>query len=100
MYIVKFNAGVFIMANNRSSKKRIYIANRNRLANRSYSAAYRTEVCKFYSYIDSQNLNLAYLCLNRSYSLIDKAQKCNILHKSTAARKKSILAQTYKKANE
>jgi len=87
------------MANNKSAKKRIEIAQRNRLRNRFYKSSVRTLIKVFLKDLDiyksSQNIEdkeKAQKVLNSVYSLIDKGTKKGVFHKNTAARKKSQLA--------
>ena len=84
------------MANNKSAKKRIQIAERNRLINKSYKSTVRTltkktlENCAIYKKDPSEdNKNLLNISLNKAFSLIDKAVKKNVLHKNNGANKKS-----------
>ena len=84
------------MANNKSAKKRIQIAERNRLINKSYKSTVKTltkktlENCEKYKKEPSEdNKNLVSASLNKTFSLIDKAVKKNILHKNNGANKKS-----------
>ena len=84
------------MANNKSAKKRIEIAERNRLINKSYKSTVRTltkktlENCAKYKKDPSDdNKNLVKTSLNKTFSLIDKAVKKNVLHKNSGANKKS-----------
>ena len=84
------------MANNKSAKKRIQIAERNRLINKSYKSTVRTltkktlERCENYKKEPNEdNKKLVVASLNRAYSLIDKAVKKNVLHKNNGANKKS-----------
>ena len=84
------------MANNKSAKKRIQIAERNRLVNKAYKSTVRTltkktlENCEKYSKNPSEdNKILVKTSLNKAFSLIDKAVKKNILHKNNGANKKS-----------
>ena len=84
------------MANNKSAKKRIQIAERNRLINKSYKSTVKTftkktiESCEKYKKDpNEENKNLVKKSLNKAYSLIDKAVKKNVLHKNTGANKKS-----------
>ncbi len=84
------------MANNKSAKKRIQIAERNRLINKSYKSTVRTltkktlENCIKYKKDPSEvNENLVKTSLNKAFSLIDKAVKKNVLHKNNGANKKS-----------
>ena len=84
------------MANNKSAKKRIQIAERNRLINKSYKSVVRTltkktlENCEKYKKEPNEaNKNLVSTSLNSAFSLIDKAVKKNVLHKNNGANKKS-----------
>jgi len=78
------------VANNKSAKKRIQIAERNRLINKSYKSTVRTltkktlENCEKYKKDpNEENKNLVKTSLNKAFSLIDKAVKKNVLHKNT-----------------
>ena len=84
------------MANNKSAKKRIQIAERNRLINKSYKSTVKTltkktfENCEKYKKEPNEdNKNLVKISLNKAFSLIDKAVKKNVLHKNNGAHKKS-----------
>ena len=84
------------VANNKSAKKRIQIAERNRLINKSYKSTVRTltkktiENCKKYKKDPNEdNKSLVKTSLNEAFSLIDKAVKKNVLHKNNGANKKS-----------
>jgi small subunit ribosomal protein S20 len=85
------------VANNKSAKKRIQIAERNRLINKSYKSTVRTltkktlENCEKYKKKNpnEDNKNLVKTSLNKAFSLIDKAVKKNVLHKNNGANKKS-----------
>ena len=91
------------MANNKSAKKRIQIAERNRLINKSYKSVVRTftkktlENCEIYKKDPNEdNKNLLTTSLNRAFSLIDKAVKKNVLHKNNGANKKSKINKIVK----
>ena len=84
------------MANNKSANKRIQIAERNRLINKSYKSTVKTwtkktlENCEKYKKDpNDENKNLVNSSLNKAFSLIDKAVKKNVLHKNNGANKKS-----------
>ena len=84
------------MANNKSAKKRIQIAERNRLINKSYKSTLKTwtkktlENCdKYKKEPNEENKNLVKTSLNKAFSLIDKAVKKNVLHKNNGANRKS-----------
>ena len=91
------------MANNKSAKKRIQIAERNRLINKSYKSTVRTltkktlENCEKYKKQPSDDTkNLIKTSLNKAFSLIDKAVKKNVLHKNNGANKKSKINKLVK----
>ena len=91
------------MANNKSAKKSIQIAERNRLINKSYKSTVKTltkktiENCEKYKKDPNEdNKNLLQTSLNRAYSLIDKAVKKNVLHKNNGATKKSKINKLVK----
>ncbi len=84
------------MANNKSAKKRIQIAERNRLINKFYKSTVRTltkktiDNCeKYKKEPNDDNKILVKTSLDRAFSLIDKAVKKNVLHKNNGANKKS-----------
>ena len=91
------------MANNKSAKKRIQIAERNRLINKSYKSTVRTLTKKTLSNCEKykkdpnpENKGLVQTSLNMTFSLIDKAVKKNILHKNNGANKKSKINKLVK----
>ena len=84
------------MANNKSAKKRILVAERNRQVNKTYKSTVRTLIkktivnCENYKKDpNSENQELINTSLNQAFSLIDKAVKKNVLHKNNGANKKS-----------
>ncbi len=84
------------MANNKSAKKRILVAERNRQVNKSYKSTVRTLIkktivsCENYKKEpNTENQELINTSLNQAYSFIDKAVKKNVLHKNNGANKKS-----------
>ena len=84
------------VANNKSAKKRIQIAERNRLINKSYKSTVKTltkkalENCEKYKKDPNEdNKILVKTSLNNAFSLIDKAVKKNVFHKNNGANKKS-----------
>ena len=94
--IVILQKNVISVANTKSAKKRIEIAERNRLINKSYRSTVRTltkktlENCeKFKKDPNDDNKNLVTKSLNKAFSVIDKAVKKNILHKNNGANRKS-----------
>ena len=91
------------MANNKSAKKRIQIAERNRLINKSYNSSVinltkkNLENCENYKKEpNAENKNLVQSSLSIAFSLIDKAVKKNVLHKNNGANKKSRINKIVK----
>ena len=91
------------MANNKSAKKRIKIAERNRLVNKFYKSTVRTltkktlENCeKYKKKPNSDNKDLVQISVNEAYSFIDKAVKKNVLHKNNGSNKKSRINKLVK----
>ena len=98
IYLLLWNSYINVpsVANNKSAKKRIQIAERNRLINKSYKSTVRTltkktiENCERYKKEPNEdNKNLVKTSLNKTFSLIDKAVKKNVLHKNNGANRKS-----------
>lgn len=91
------------MANNKSAKKRISIAKRNRLKNRYYKTSVRTLTKLFFKNLEifktektvtsKENVQMV---LNLIYSFLDKGTKKNVFTKNTAARKKARLVNHYR----
>ena len=84
------------MANTKSAKKRILVAERNRQVNKSYKSTVKTFIKKTLTSCENykknpnvENKDLVIASLNAAYSLIDKAVKKNVLHKNNGANKKS-----------
>ncbi len=91
------------MANNKSAKKRIQVAERNRLVNKSYKSTVRTLTkktlanCEKYKQEPNpDNKELVLVSVNEAFSLIDKAVKKNVLHKNNGANKKSKINKVVK----
>jgi small subunit ribosomal protein S20 len=92
------------VANNKSSKKRIEIAERNRLRNRTYKSALRTlmkrcfTACSAYSQTPGEDAKTAVqTTMNAAFSKIDKAVKVGVLHRNTGAHQKSRISAAVKK---
>lgn len=95
------------LANNKSSKKRIEIAERNRLRNRSYKSALRTLMKRCFTACSSYgqepgaaSREAVETSMNAAFSKIDKAVKVGVLHRNCGANKKSRLSAAVKRALE
>lgn len=92
------------MANIKSAVKRVQIAERNRLRNKSYKSAVKTLMKKCLLSVDKygteptdDHLKLVNEQMAAAYSKIDKAVKKGVLHPNNGARKKSRLARALKR---
>ena len=87
------------MANIKSSKKRVLVAERNYERNVAFKSSIKTAVKKVLVLAnakekDQEAINAA---LAQAYKLCDKAVSKGILHKNTASRKKSRLTKAINK---
>lgn len=80
------------MAHSKSSKKRIFIGERNRLRNQAIKSRVKTFVKKVLVAVDANNVDEAQTALSVAYKELDKAVTKGILKKNTVSRKKSRLA--------
>lgn len=79
------------MANIKSQKKRILIAERNRQANASFKTRMRHAIKDVNVACDAGKVEEAEELLKKAVSLIDKSVKNGIQQKNTASRQKSTL---------
>ncbi len=95
------------MANIKSSKKRVQIAERNRLENKSYKSAIRTlfkkclNACSTYSEKPGEEAKATVQeSMSLAFSKIDKAVKRGVMHRNAGAHQKSRLSHDVKQAIE
>jgi small subunit ribosomal protein S20 len=95
------------VANIKSAIKRIQIAERNRLRNKSYKSAVKTLMKKYFKAVEQYAANpspetqeAVQSAMSEAYSKIDKAVKCKILHRNNGARKKARLARALAQVTE
>ncbi len=92
------------MANIKSAKKRVQVAERNRLRNKSYKSAVKTLMKKYFAAVDTLAANPSDAeakkavdeAMSAAYSKIDKAVKRGVLHRNTGARRKARLSRVLK----
>ena len=84
--------------------KRIQVAERNRLRNKSYKSAVKTLTKTYYAALDAytadpsdENKQAMDSSMSAAFSKIDKAVKRGSIHKNAAARRKSRIAHARKK---
>ena len=80
------------MANSKSAKKRILVAERNRVRNQAVKTRVKTMAKKVLSTIEVKDVGAAKAALSVAYKEFDKAVSKGILKKNTASRKKARLA--------
>ena len=85
------------MANIKSSKKRVLIAERNRLRNVAFKSSIKTAVKRVLELSTGDDKAALNTALSKVYQLCDKAVSKGILHKNTASRKKSRLTKALNK---
>ncbi|MBR3605432.1 MAG: 30S ribosomal protein S20 [Candidatus Gastranaerophilales bacterium] len=85
------------MANIKSAKKRVLIAQRNTERNTAFKTSIKTAVKKVLACAQSEDRAELNALLSKVYQLCDKAVSKGILHRNTAARKKSRLTKAVNK---
>ena len=85
------------MANIKSAKKRVLIAEANRVRNVAFKTSIKTAVKKALALATGEDKEALNTAVSKVYQLCDKAVSKGILHKNTAARKKSRLVLAIKK---
>lgn len=79
------------MANSKTARKRIRIAESRRLRNRPYRTAARTFVKKAEAAIRAGDQTVAQAAVVDAISMLDRVASKGIIHKNNAARRKSRL---------
>ena len=87
------------MANIKSAQKRVLVAKRNTERNVAFKSSIKTAVKKALSLVNGDEKELQ-AALSKVYQLCDKAVGKGILHKNTAARKKSRLTKAINKLSK
>ena len=85
------------MANIKSAKKRILVAERNHERNVAYKSMVKTAVKSVLVAASAKNQDAVNEALSKVYKLCDKCVSKGIFHKNTAARKKSRLTKAVNK---
>ena len=85
------------MANIKSAKKRILVAEANRVRNVAFKTSIKTAIKKALLLAEGDDKDALNASVSKVYQLCDKAVSKGILHKNTAARKKSRLVLAIKK---
>jgi small subunit ribosomal protein S20 len=83
------------LANSKSAKKRIRVAERRRLRNKPHRTAARTFVKKAEAAIASGDREAAEAATRDAVSMLDRVAVKGVIHKNNAARRKSRLMAKY-----
>ena len=83
------------MANSKSSKKRIRVAEKKRERNKPHRTAARTFVKKAEVAIATGDVELAEAAMREAISVLDRVADKDVIHKNNAARRKSRLMAKY-----
>lgn len=86
------------MAHTKSAKKRIKIIEKRTLRNKAIKSRVKTAIKKFEKALAGGALEEARENLRQAIRIIDKAVTKGVLHRNTAARKKSRLQQRFNRA--
>jgi small subunit ribosomal protein S20 len=87
--------GIHELANSKSSKKRIRVAERRRDRNKPLRTEARTFVKKAEVAIDSGDAAAADAAVREAVSVLDRVANKDVVHKNNAARRKSRLVAKY-----
>ncbi len=84
------------MPNKKSAEKRVRTSERNRIYNRYWTTRCKTSAKKVLEAVESSDRDLSVKRLDEAQSAIDKAVVKGVIHKNTAARRKSRLTRAVK----
>ncbi len=84
-----------MVAKSKTPAKRARIAEDNRLRNKAQKSKLKTSIKNYEASLTGDNVDAARDNLIKVTSLIDKNVTKGVLHKNTAARKKSALAKKF-----
>ncbi|MBR4720785.1 MAG: 30S ribosomal protein S20 [Clostridia bacterium] len=87
------------MPNIKSAKKRVLVIEKKTLINQMHKTALKTAIKRFETAVAENKADEAKTLFDEAVSKLDKGVKQGILHKNTAARKKSQLALKLAKIN-
>ncbi len=83
------------MPNIKSAAKRVLVTRKRTLRNARIKSSLRTTIRRFEEALASANVDNAKLALNKALRALDKAVTKGVIHKNTAARKKSRLTKRF-----
>ncbi|ACZ18936.1 30S ribosomal protein S20 [Thermanaerovibrio acidaminovorans] len=80
------------MPNKKSAAKRVLVAERNRLYNRFWKTRCKNAIKKVLEAVQSKDVDMAKKRLDEAQKVLDKAVVKGVIHRNTAARRKSGVA--------
>ena len=83
------------MPNIKSAKKRVKVSETKNLQNRIFKSQLKTTIKKFNAACESGDKSAASAAYKAAVKKVDQAVAKNILHKNTAARRKSQFTKTF-----
>ena len=100
MYVLRcslsFVKEVTALPNKKSAKKRVLVTERNRIYNRFWKTRCKNAVKKLMEAVAQKDPELAAKRLNEAQGVLDKAVIKGVVHRKTAARRKSGMAAQVK----
>ena len=93
--MLSMNEGFFELANSKSARKRIRVAERRRERNKPFRTAARTFVKKAEIAIAAGDAEAAQAATLEAVSVLDRVASKGVIHKNNAARRKSRLMAKY-----
>jgi small subunit ribosomal protein S20 len=81
------------MTHSLSAAKRVRQNEKRRLANRQKASAMKTAIRRVEQAAEAGDKERLQQAVNEAYKRIDKAAKRNVIHSSTAARRKALVAR-------
>ena len=88
------------MPNKQSAKRRVRVAERNRLYNRYWTTRCKTAVKRLLEAVKAGDGETAAKNFNLAQSVIDKAVVKGVMHRNTATRRKKLMARYLKSLEE
>jgi len=80
------------LPNIKSAKKRVLVIKKKTLRNQMIKSALKTAIKKFNALVNENNKEAATQAFRHAVKKLDQAAAKGVIHKNTAARKKSALA--------
>jgi small subunit ribosomal protein S20 len=85
-----------MMPNKKSAEKRVRTSERNRIYNRFWTTRCKNSTRKVLEAVEAKDMEMAVKRLDEAQSALDKAVVKGVIHRNTAARRKSRLTRAVK----